>query len=142
MQDTGRRRSLCSLIAVTALLLAGIAIFSVACQWEENIEGTIENRTDSVLCFYSDYAGNAFAGECPDELKPHASAHWFFECGDGPGTEKARIAVLLTVKEGRRPIYQRTEECQVWQASGGFVIEQRGDDFVVTDHLTRTMPSP
>jgi hypothetical protein len=140
IRDAARRTRYRS--AVLFALLVGIAVFFVACHWEENIEGTIENRTDSAQCFHYDYAENAPAGGCSFELKPHTSADWFFECGDGPGTEKARVAVLLTVKEGGRLVYQRTEECRVWQASGGkFVIEQRGDDFIVTDYIAATTPS-
>ena len=82
-------------------LLVCFAIFFAACFWQkENIEGTFENRTDSVLCAHYDYADNAYAGGCPRELKPHTSADWFFECGDALGADKFPITVILTVKEG------------------------------------------
>ena len=143
MQDPRCRGESRHWSTVLIVLLVGITAFSVACFYQENIEGTFENRTDSVLCAYYDYADNAYTGGCPRELKPHTSADWFFECGDSRGAEKFSITVVLTVKQGGRQIYQRTEECRVWQASGGkFVIEQRGEDFVVTDYLAAITPSP
>jgi hypothetical protein len=130
--------------ALLMALLTGVAIFLAACFWQkENIEGTFENRIDAVLCGYYDYADNAYAGGCPRELKPHTSAGWFFECGDSTDADKFPITVILAVKEGGRIIYQRTEECRVWQASGGkFLIEQSGDDLIVTDYIAVSTPIP
>jgi hypothetical protein len=129
--------------ALLIALLVGIIVFSAACEWEENFYATFDNQTDSVLCLYP-YPEDAAAGRCLNEVKPHATVDGFLiECGDGPGVEKNRIPVILTVKEGGRQIYQRTEECRTWQASDRkFVIEQRGDDFVVTDPLTDATPAP
>lgn len=127
---------------VFVVLAVGIAVSSAACKWEDNVSGTVENRTDSAVCFYL-YPEDAAEGRCSGELKPHTTDDWFQECGDGPGADKIPITVILAVKEGGRLIYQRTEECRVWQASGGkFVIEQSGDDFIVTDYITATTPSP
>ncbi|MCH7999575.1 MAG: hypothetical protein IIA91_08870 [Chloroflexi bacterium] len=72
-----------------------------------------------------------------------AEKTWGRGCGDGPGAEKARITVILTVKEGGRQIYNRTAECRVWQDSDRiFVIEREGDEFIVTDSLQYAKPSP
>jgi hypothetical protein len=144
MQDTSCRGENCYwYTALTALVVVGIAIFFVACLREENFDATFENRTDFILCLYPSPA-DAAGGRCLNEVKPHTTVDGFLiECGDGPGTEKNRIPVIVTVKEGGRLIYQRTEECRVWQASEGkFVIEQRGDDFIVTDYIAATTPSP
>ena len=123
-------------------LLIGVAVSSAACKWEDNVGGTVENRTDSAVCFYL-YPEDAAEGRCSGELKPHTTDDWFQECRDGPGADKIPITVILAVKEGGRLIYQRTEECRVWQASGGkFVIQQRGDNFVVTDPLADATPGP
>jgi hypothetical protein len=119
-----------------------MAVSSAACKWEDNVSGTVENRTDSAMCFYS-YPEEAAAGRCPDELNPHTTADWFRQCGDGPGADKIPITVILAVKEGGRVVYQRTAECGAWQKSGGkVVIEQRGDDFIGTDYIAATTPSP
>jgi hypothetical protein len=140
IRDAARRMRYRS--AVLIALLVGIAVFSAACEWEENFDATFDNRTDFILCLYPSPA-DAAAGRCLDEVKPHATVDGFIECGDGPGTEKNRIPVIVTVKEGGRQIYQRIEECRTWQASDGkFVIQQRGDDFLVTDPLTDATQSP
>ena len=124
-------------------LLVGIAVFSAACYPYEDVEGTVENRTDSVLCFYAGYPGSVSVGRCSGELKPHTTDDWLQECGEERDSDKFPITVILAVKEGGRIIYQRTEECRVWQASHGkFVIEQRGDDFIVTDYIAAKTPSP
>jgi hypothetical protein len=128
--------------AVLIALLVGIAVFSAACYPYEDVGGTVENRTDSAVCFYH-HPEDAAEGACSGELKPHTTDDWFTECGDGPGADKIPITVILAVKEGDRVIYQRTEECGAWQKSDGkFVIEQRGDDFIVTDYIAATTPSP
>jgi hypothetical protein len=130
-------------VALMALLVSA-ALLSPAC-WvfqEETFDLTFDNRSDSVLCYYP-YPEVASAARCSAEVKPLAETTWLAECGDGPGARGNRITVILTVKEGGRQIYQRTEECRTWQASHGtFVIEQQGDAFIVTDRLGDTTRSP
>jgi len=129
--------------AALIALLVGIAVFSAACYYTpEDVRGTVENRTDSALCFYL-YPEDAAEGRCSGEVKPHTTGDWLQECGEERDSDKFPITVILAVKEGGRIIYQRTEECRVWQASHGkFVIEQRGGDFVVTDYISATTPGP
>ena len=129
--------------AALMAMLVGIAVFSAACYYTpEDVRGTVENRTDSAVCFYL-YPEDAAEGRCSGELKPHTTDDWLQECGEERDSDKFPITVILAVKEGGRIIYQRTEECRVWQASGGkFVIEQSGDDFIVTDYIAATRPSP
>jgi hypothetical protein len=123
-------------------LLVGIAVFFVSCFTEERVHFSFDNQTDSVLCLYP-YPEDAAAGRCLNEVKPHTTVEGSTGCGEYSGAERNLIPVIVTVKEGGRQIYQRTEECRTWQASSGkFVIDQRGKDFVVTDPLTDTAPGP
>lgn len=131
--------------AVFIALLMGIGAISAAC-WmnlnHEEVRLTFDNRTESLLC-YSPSPEDASAARCSQELRPLAQTAWRPGCGYGEHADELPLTVILTVREGGRLIYQRTEECRIWQASDGkFVIEQRGDDFVVTDPLTGTTPSP
>jgi hypothetical protein len=109
---------------------------STAC-WlkSEDVHFTFDNRTDSLLCYYLSPEA-ASAARCQQEVGPQAETAWTPGCGSGPGVEKNPITVVLTVKQGGRQIYNRTAECRVWQDSDRtFVIEQRGDELVVTDSL-------
>ena len=123
-------------------LLVGIAVFSAACDDHEEVKLTFDNRTEALLCFYSStkYASEA---ECLAEVKPLRETPWVPGCGYGPGADEAPLTVILTVKDGGRQIYERTEECRMWQKSSRkFIIERRGEDFEVTDPLTGTAPRP
>jgi len=129
--------------AVLTALLAGTVAVSAACWFNsEDIEFSIDNRTDAVVCYYPSHE-DALAATCLQEAKPRSTTLWVPGCGDGPGADTIPVTVVLTVKEGGRQIYQRTEECRIWQESDRtFVIEQEGDEFVVTDPLTGATPSP
>jgi hypothetical protein len=128
--------------AVLIALLVGIAVFSPACFTGEHVQFSFDNQTDSVLCLYP-YPEDAAAGRCLNEVKPHTTVEGSTGCGEYSGAERNLIPVIVTVKEEGRQIYQRIEECRTWQASDGkFVIQQRGDDFVVTDPLADATPSP
>jgi hypothetical protein len=121
-------------------LLVGVVAVSSACH--EEVEFTFDNRTDALLCFDSS-AKDASEAECSAEVRPLKKTTWVPGCGYGTEADKIPLTVVLTVKEGGRQIYQRTEECRIWQKSSRkFIIEQRGEDFVVTDPLTGTTPSP
>ena len=44
------------------------------------------------------------------------------------------MTVILTVKESGQRIYERSRPCQEWRDSErAFIVEQEGDEFVVTD---------
>ena len=129
--------------AALMALLAGIVAVSAAC-WlnHEEVKFTTDNRTDSPLCYYRS-PEDASAAECLAEARPQKTTAWWPGCGYGADADKIPLTVVLTVKEGGRQIYQRTEECRTWQASARkFFIDQRGGDFVVTDPLADTTPSP
>ena len=116
--------------------LIAILAVSTAC-WlkHESLQFNYDNRTGSLLCSYGSPA-DAASGRCLADIDPLAEKTWGRGCGDGPGAEKARITVIITVKEGGRQIYNRTAECRVWQDSDRtFVIEQRGGEFLVADSL-------
>lgn len=130
---------------LVALLLGCIIIFAAltAC-WlkSEDVRFTFDNRTDSLLCYYLSPEAASSARRL-QEVKPLAETAWTPGCGSGPGVEKNPITVVLTVKQGGRQIYNRTAECRVWQNSDRtFVIEQEGDEFIVTDSLQDASPSP
>jgi hypothetical protein len=131
-------------VSFTALL-AGILAISAGCSLnlnQEEVKFTFDNRTESFLCYYLSLEG-ASAARCLQELRPLAQTVWTPGCGYGEHADELPITVILAVKQGGRIIYQRTEECRVWQASHGkFVIEQSGDDFIVTDYIVATTPSP
>ena len=120
-----------------------ILAVSTACSLKhESLQFNYDNRTSSLLCSYGSPEA-ASSARCLADIDPLAEKTWGRGCGDGPGAEKARITVIITVKEGGRQIYNRTAECRVWQESDRtFVIEQRGGDFVVTDPFTDAPPSP
>ena len=129
--------------AVFTALLVGTVAISAACWFkQEEVEFSFDNRTEFLLCYYPS-PEDAVAAPCLQELKAQATTVWVPGCGSGPGVERNRITVILTVKEDGRQIYNRIEECRGWQDSDGtFVIEQQGDDFVVTDSLSDAIPSP
>jgi hypothetical protein len=131
--------------AVFVPLLIAIGAVSAACSLNlnhEEVELTFDNRTESLLCYFPSRE-EASAARCLQELRPLAQTAWRPGCGYGEHADELPLTVILTVKEGGHQIYQRTEECRMWQASDRkFVIEQRGDDFVVTDPLADTRPSP
>ena len=122
--------------------LLGATLLSACWFISEDVEFSLDNRTDSVLCAYPTRE-DASAGRCNNEVEPESNKAWLVGCGDGPGADTVPVTVVLTVKEGQRQIYNRTEECRTWQESDGtFVIEQRGDELVVTDPLSDATPSP
>lgn len=128
----GSRRS--SFVA----FLLGATLLSACWLNSEDVKFSIDNRTDSVLCAYPTHE-DASAGRCKNEVEPKSSKPWLLGCGDGPGADTIPVTVVLTAKEGEHRIYERTAECRVWQASGRtFVIERRGDEFVITDPLEDT----
>jgi hypothetical protein len=139
-----RRPSSRWLIASLACLV-GVAVITAAC-WivpkHESVKLTFDNRTDSLLCYHLSQESASFGG-CDQKIQPMVSTTSEPGCGYGAGAEKLPLTVILRVGDQGRRIYDRTEECRVWQASGRtFVIEQRGDEFVVTDPLTDATPSP
>ena len=138
------RRATRRYTALTAFFV-GIVAVSAACKLvpnHESVEFTFDNRTDSFLCYYLSSEG-ASAAQCRQELEPQAKTTFEPGCGDGQEADQIPLTVVLTVKEGGRQIYDRTEECRLWQRSDGlFVIEKPGDEFIVTDSLPNAEPSP
>jgi len=70
---------------------------------------------------------------------------WGFECGDidRGAAQRAPITVILTVQASGRQIYSRTALCREWQDTDGtFVIEKKGDEFMVVDSLSDGEPTP
>ena len=121
---------------IVAGLLLGIFPIATACLLNpEEVDFTFDNRSDSSLCFFR-YEEDAAAGGCPQEVKPLAQTSWRPGCGKGRDADELPLNVILTVAEGAQRVYDRTEKCRFWQDSNRtFIIEQRGDEFVVTDSL-------
>jgi hypothetical protein len=120
-------------------LVVGIAAVCAACSSlnHESVQFRVDNRTESVVCLYPSVP-DAAGGRCLMEVKPGTDAGWGLGCAYGKNADEAPVTVAITVKEGGRPIYDRTAECLVWQRSERrFIIEQRGDEFVVTDPLPK-----
>jgi hypothetical protein len=114
------------------VLLASLLISAGCILNMEDVDFTFDNRTDSQLCFFS----RRNTGGCPNEIKPRGETVWRAGCGDGPNADELPLTVVLTVAEEGRQIYERTEECRVWQKSDHtFVIDRREGEFVVTDGL-------
>ena len=127
-------------LATLALL---IVIVAAGCGWEPffppSVSFTFENRTDAALCEYGSPEGAA-AARCLQELKPRAETESGRDCD---GLEDRPITVIITVKQGGSTIYDKTATCGEWHDSGGrFVIEQEADEFIVTDSLPDSTPSP
>ena len=120
-----------------------ILAVSTACGLNhEKVKFTFDNRTDSPLC-YEPSPEDASDGRCLQEVKPLAETVWRPGCGYGEDADKIPVTVVLTVREGGHQIYNRTAECRLWQDSDRtFVIEQRGDEFIVTDSLPDGSPTP
>jgi hypothetical protein len=136
--------------AILLTLLIGIAAVSAACwpDWllgrHDEVEFTFDNRTDSLLCVYP-YPDDASAGRCLAEVRPRAETGWTPGCAYGTRGEVDRspVTVVLTLKEGGRQIYQRTASCRTWnETDRKFVIEQRGDEFSITDPLQDATSGP
>jgi len=124
---------------IAAGLLGGCIALSVACSSfddHEEVDFTFDNRTDALVCFERSEKGVAEGG-CPQKIKPMAETSGRIGCGYGSGADEISLTIILIAAEGERRIYNRTEECRVWQKSTRtIVINRRGDNFVVTDSLS------
>jgi len=109
------------------LLVFGISV----CGESPRPDLTFFNNTDSLMCFY-EYQSD------PDvclEVRPHGKTMFRGECS---GRQPQPMTVVLTVADGRQELYKRTALCEEWKKSDTFIIEQRGDELVITDSLPET----
>jgi len=113
-------------------MVVALTVIVAACG-PASVGFTFDNRTDVPLCQYPS-PQDAAGGRCLSELEPRD------ETGSGADCDadaNRPITVIVTVKEDGRQIYSRTASCGEWDDSGGkFVIEQDGEEFVVTDSLS------
>lgn len=123
-------------LATAALLI--VIVVGLGCG-PASVLFTFDNRTDAVLCEYR--APNpAAAARCSAELEPRAETEWERGCA---GDANIPITVIIAVKQGGDQIYRRTATCGEWlDTDRRFVIEQEGDEFIVTDSLPDSAPSP
>ncbi len=98
---------------------------------------TFDNRTDAVLCFYPS-ANDAAGADCSSAVELRAEARYERLCG---GDASRPITSIIGVRGGDQ-IYSRTATCGEWiDTDRRIVIEQEGDEFVVTDSLPVSTPS-
>ena len=123
-----------------ALLLGSVIVFAACWLIDGNtVKMTFVNDSDALLCFNlsSEYGAS---GDFCDEIKPRATSVWRPGCstsGERP------VTVVLNAGPGGREVYNRTATCNEWEESGAkFTIEQRGDEFIVTDSLPDGTSSP
>ncbi|MEX0800619.1 MAG: hypothetical protein WD379_05325 [Dehalococcoidia bacterium] len=98
---------------------------------------TFINESDSLLCFNLSSAAAARGDTC-GEIEPRGTTIWRPECGQAG---KQPLTVVLSVGPGGREVYNGTVTCKEWEDSGAkFMIEQRGDELLVTDSLSGSAP--
>lgn len=126
-----RRLAIVALLGAFPVILAGCESLT-----GERVKFTVENHSDSLVCLYPDVETSE-AGRCLKPVKAGTSDGWELGCAYGAGADKAPVTVVITIKETGQRVYNKTAECRVWQASDRrFVIEQRGDEFIVNDPLS------
>ena len=124
---------------LVALLLGCVIVFAACWLSENRVKMTFVNDSDALLCFNLSSAEAARGDSC-GEVKSRRTSVWRPGCSPS-GSEP--LTVVLSLGQGGREIYNRTATCNEWEASGAkFTIEQRGDEFVVTESLPDSTPSP
>ena len=115
-----------------ALLVISVIVFA-ACLQEPTVKLTFANESDSRLCYYPSPADAASDDFCA-EVKARGKTVWRPECG---AAGKQPMTVVLTLSQGGREVYNQTATCDEWRDSGGrILIEQHGNELVVTDNLS------
>ena len=123
-------------LATLALLI--VIVVSLGCE-PSTLLFTFDNRTDVVLCYYPS-ANDAAGADCSPEVEPGAETRYERLCG---GDASRPITSIIGVKQGGEQIYSRTATCGEWLDTDlRLVIEQEGDEFIVTDSLPDSIPSP
>jgi hypothetical protein len=124
---------------VPVVLLLGVAF--AGCDripfYTAEVKFTLDNRADAAVCYYAS-PEDASGAACGRYVEPRSEAAWDPDCGEGykSDVDSSPISVIITVKETGRQIYERTATCGEWNDTDRrFVIEQEGDEFIVTDSL-------
>jgi hypothetical protein len=121
------------ILVITALSFVAVLM---ACKEDTRIELTVNNNTDSSLCYYE---VQPFEGFCP-QVMPHLKAKFATACVRGGDT---LTPIVLTDGPGGREIYKAAATCRDWKQSGATItVEKPGGQFVVTDRLPEVTPSP
>jgi len=119
------------LLVITTLSFVSVLM---ACKEDTRVELTVDNNTDSPLCYYE---AQPFENFCPQAM-PHTKARFATACVRGAETV---TVIVLTDGPGGREIYRTSAACRDW--SGATVtVEKSGGEFVVTDTLPEVTPSP
>lgn len=126
---------------ILPLFIGVLSVLAACIKSDPEVSFTFDNKTDSLLCYFPN-SGLARGGFCEADIQPHEKRAWGQECGphDPDSTE---AAVVLTVGPRGQVIYHKAATCKQWNdANAKITIEQRGDQFVVTDSLPGATPSP
>jgi hypothetical protein len=124
---------------LVASLLGCIIVFTACWLRENRVKMTFVNKSDELLCFDLSSA-DAASGDTCSEIKGRDTTVWRPGCSPS-GNQP--LTVVLTVGQGGPEVYNRTATCNEWKESGAkFTIQQRGDEFVVTDPLADATPGP
>jgi hypothetical protein len=119
--------------------LAVISLVFVSGCGSASVLFTFDNQTGARLCEYANREGVA-AARCLAEIRPRAETKWGRDCDN---LSNRPIRIIITVKDGGRVIYDRTASCGEWNdTERRFVIEQDGNEFMVTDSFSDSMPAP
>lgn len=114
-----------------ALLLGSLVVLT-AC--DPSARMTYDNQTGQRLCVYPGYQG-ADPDFC-DAVEPNEHQTYEHICtGDEP------VWNVITAGQGGAEIYRRVATCEEWD-DATVTIQQRGDEFVVTDDLPDRTPRP
>jgi hypothetical protein len=93
-----------------------------------------DNQTDFLICYH---ATPDVSADC-NKIEAERTKRWSPGCG-----AEQSLFVTLTLAEGGLKIYGGTQTCSGWNVTDRrFIIEQVGDEFVVTDpfgDVTRTI---
>ena len=118
-------------------LLLGCAIIFAACDPAAAI--TYDNLTGQRLCVYESErsAPSATSDRGCNEVAPKEKQSYLH----GPCSGDDPLWILITIGPGGKHVYSRFATCEEWDGET-VTIEQRGDEFVVTDSLPDGTPSP
>ncbi len=121
------------------VIFGAVAVLTACWETDPRVEFAIENKTDSLLCVYPNLEAG---GPCLNAVKPQKKTKWGPECTP-TSLELVQVPVSLTVESTGELIYHRQATCREWIDSGAKItIEQRGDQFIVTDSLPDPTASP
>ncbi len=113
--------ALATYVVVLVLILA-----NAWSDYQHSLSGQFRNVTDDRLCY-------ARADPCSAEIKPHGTSYWDIQ---GSCLKGQPVQIRINTLDSR-VIYSRTADCLDWDGAL-FLINKRGDEYVVADDLKST----